>query len=217
MKVARSLFSFLLVALATFLSATGASAQQNTLLFVNVTNPAQVTITAAPGTALNSDAGKSFGAGVDLANFFRASASGSTLAVVGSTLTTFLNNTPTYDSAAADNLTSSIFVDLNLFRNNGFSSAQTFTSGQRAFNGTITLNLSGLGAALLPTVGTMGNIYSGNNFSGTTVGPAGTDVIVNQVVIGQFVVVPEAGPAVLLCVGSVLVVFGRQVRRRFAA
>lgn len=87
----------------------------------------------------------------------------------------------------------------------------------QAFVGSATFDLSSVNPALLPAIGHVGDIYSGNNPSGTAVVAPGTNLMVNQVLIGQHIVVPEAGVGTLLLVGAVLMAAGGWCRRRFAA
>lgn len=219
MKAACLSSLFFAATFAIFLCVTGAPtavAQQSLLLSVDVSNPAAVTFTTTGGAALNSDASTTFGTGFDLLNFFQGPASGYTSTAANTTLSTFRDGFPNYDSAATDVL-SGTPVDLNIYSGFlGFLFTQTFAANTQAFVGSATFDLSSINPALLPAIGQVGDVYSGNNTSGTAIVAPDPNLIVNQVLIGQYVVVPEANPGVLLSVGGALLMVGCWCRRRFA-
>lgn len=220
MKAARLPSLFLAATFAVLLFTTGVPAlvaQQSLLLSVNVSNPVAVTFTTTGGPALNSDASRNFGTGFDLLNFFRGPASSYTAMATNTTLSTFQNGFPNYDNAVTDVL-SGTPVDLNIYSGFlGYLFTQTFAADTQAFVGSATFDLSSINPALLPAIGYVGDIYSGNNTSGTAVVAPDPNLIVTQVLIGQYIVVPEANSGVLLLVGGALLIVGDWCRRRFAA
>ena len=119
--------------------------QGDRFLTINVSNPAAVTITATGATPENN-ASATFGEGVDLLNFFTSTSYGHFAADNPTSLTTGDSSSgPTLDGWYGDNLSTNGLanVDLNLYSSTS-GAAETFTRGEAAFSGSITLNLAGL-------------------------------------------------------------------------
>lgn len=206
MKRSNLLFPLLTLvsALACFPAAARAQLGQSILITVDDTDPAAVTFTATTNPSLASDSSHNTSDGVDLTVFFTAEEDDLDTSVTTAGLTTFVDvaSSP-FDTAAPDSLSGSL-VDLNFFTNGDTASPMTFTEGTQAFLGQIVVDLSAAGSAL-PAAGYIGNIYSGYNNVG--IGPPPeelqtVDAITNQVLIGQYIVVPEPGPGILMLVGG---------------
>lgn len=186
------LFSVVLGLLST------SSANAQFLLTIDDTVPSHTVITAT-GAVSSASASLALADGIDLLNFFTAQNLADAVIASPSTLTTGdTSSGPLFTYSIGDNISTGGYVDLNLYHF-GSSSTITFTSGQAAFTGSMTLDLTG---ASLPAVGTTGNIDAG--FSGDSSHP----------VIGEYQVVPEptTGAMLLVCVGA-LAYLGRGLRR----
>ena len=172
--------------LAAAVSLLALPAHAAVLLTVNVSDASAVTITAT-GDAADADASIDSFTGVSLLDFFTRDLS---LSVPASP------STGTLVSVAGDapvNFAFSAALDraLNLF-DSADSGAFVFETGETAFAGSVTLDLSAF-ADLLPAAGTMGRIAIGDGFGGS---PFGTE-------FGDFLVVdtiplPAAAPLMML-------------------
>jgi PEP-CTERM motif len=183
-----------LVGLGFSLLSVGA-AQAQILLTVDISNPSAVTFTATGAApAISANVG-SYANGIDLLTFFIDDAGiSNTFSDPFSTLTTADASTgPALTDAAVDNF-SPLSVDLSIFKFNS-GAGMTFTKGQPAFLGTLTLNLS---AEPIPAGLATGNILAGYSQGGP------------QVVIGQWEVVPEPSTWALFLGGLGLLAFLRR-------
>ena len=167
----------------SFLSFNAAHAQ--VLLTINDSIPSATVITATDNLLTTSVDAQTISNGVDLLLFFGSGSSFPPYQVVSTSLTPGDGtSSSSFDSAINDNLTyithqSGQFVDLSLYGSNAGQS-MSFTSGDAAFDGSITLNLSGYD---LPGP-TFGTIVTG--FSLTSP---------NNVAIGQYEVVAAPEPS----------------------
>jgi len=183
---------------AVLLLVSVSAAKAQILLTINDTDPSAVTITAT-GTGPLTTTSQLFNNGIDLLGFFTTGEGFTTYTVTSTSLTTGDSSSgPVYDNAVADNL-SLENVDLTLYSSNPTAS-ETFTTGNPAFAGTLTVDLNGAG---VPTVGTSGVIVTG--YSGGS----------PNVVVGEWQVVTTSAPepstwALLLCALAFVVI----VRRR---
>ena len=198
------LMAALTLAGATF--ATRASAQ-NVLLYIDTGDPAAVTFTATGNAPSASDSSNVFNDGIEVAGFFPNTPSSFSYTVSSSTLTTFLDGSPVYDNSHSDNLSGGADVDFNLYTNyfdSGATNTERFATGSPAFAGVATVDLSS-DASLLPSAGATGDIYAG--YSGTYDG---------HLLIGTYVVVPEAGSGVFVLLGGVILLLARWYRMKLA-
>jgi len=177
-----SLFSIML----GFLSISAAHAQ--ILLTIDDSNPSDTIISATGNFPETSVSPGLIADGVDLVGLFTSSVGLGNFTVLSSSLTTGDGSSgPIFTQASGDNY-SLQDVDLNLYQNNTPDTI-SFTAGQAAFTGTLTLDLS---SAPLPPVGSPGNIVTG--YSGN---------YPNNTLIGQWEVVPEPSTWILMlgCLG----------------
>jgi len=168
-----------------FLSISAAHAQ--ILLTIDDSNPSDTIITATGNFPATSVSPGLIADGVDLAGLFTSSVGFTDFTVASSSLTTGDGSSgPIFTQASGDNY-SLQNVDLNLYQNNTPDTI-SFTAGQAAFTGTLTLNLS---STPLPAIGSMGNIVTG--YSGSE----------SNTLIGQWEVVPEPSTGILMlgCLG----------------
>jgi hypothetical protein len=186
-----------------FLSITSAHAQ--ILLTINVSNPSATIIYASgtyTGSTLSSGSAGPFLNGIDLLQLFTSTVGSAGFTIASSSLSTGDGSAgPAFDSAFGDNYsfaqgyTLIDGADLNLFKF-GDSTQMTFTNGDAAFSGNLTLDLS---SASLPAPGTTGNIITGYN--------GGTP----NVVVGEWVVAaPEPTTWALLLGGFGALAFLRR-------
>lgn len=173
-RTSRQIAFGVLAAGVTALSTTGYA---QVVLQIDVSNTSAVTFTALSTHASGTDGATLTGDGVDLLTFFTGL--GYTSGTFRSGNLTANGATGAYSNADADNY-SGEFTDLNLYTYLG-SEAQNFHPGAAPFTGASTLDLTSA-AGTLPTPGTTGNIISGWSGGG------------NNVVIGQWQVVPETPP-----------------------
>jgi hypothetical protein len=171
------------------------------LLTIDDTTPSHTVITAT-GNFDAASGSASLGDGIDLLSFFTSQDLADAVVANPSTLTTGDSSSgPLFTYGFEDNISLAGYVDLNLYQL-GSGATITFTSGQSAFAGSLTLNLSGV-SGLLPAVGSTGTIVTG--FSGDAP---------NNTVIGEYEVVPEptTGAMLVVCFGT-LIFLGRGLRR----
>jgi hypothetical protein len=198
----RRVVALLSIAVA-ILTATVGHAQ--ILLQVDDSIPSATVITATSNPLLVPDVpAYSIYAGFDLLDLFTADAGGDNLSFVGnpSTLTTGNGSSAlVFDQAAPDEITAPFqHYDLG-FYNNGPGTI-SFTQGDAAFTGSLTLNLSGKMLTSAP---------SGVIIAGSTQGGPGT--VIGEWVISSPVEAPEP-PTWMLMVGSgVPLLLFRRLRR----
>jgi uncharacterized protein (TIGR03382 family) len=184
------------------------------LLTVNDSDPTAVTITATTqGPAIDYN-GNTVNEGVDLLGFFSSDESGMTVGPVLSGTLQGGDSGFSYDDVNSDNESSGggSYFDLQLSldpASPGSGTLENFTTGQPAFTGSWTIDLSSLGvdASALPAAGTEGEIISG--YSGGV-----GDVIGDWQVVATDPT-PEPGTGSLLAVG--VLAMGILVYRRRAA
>jgi hypothetical protein len=182
---------------AVLLLVSVSAAKAQILLTINDTDPSAVTITAT-GTGPLTTTSQLFNNGIDLLGFFTTSEGFTPYTVTSTSLTTGDSSSgPLYDTAVADNISLSN-VDLTLYSSSS-DATETFTTGDPAFAGTLTVDLNGAG---VPTAGTSGVIVTG--YSG-----GGPNVVVGEWQVAT-VTAPEPSTWVLLVVGLAL---GGIVRR----
>ena len=181
------------------LSTSAANAQ--ILLTIDDSTPSHTVITAT-GALAGASGSSSLADGIDLLGFFTSQNLTDAVVASPSTLTTGDSSSgPLFTYGYEDNISVGGYVDLNLYQYNSGSTI-TFTAGQTAFTGSMTLDFSSI-ASKLPSLGTTGNIVTG--FSGDSP---------NNTVIGEYQVVPEpsTGAMLLICLGT-LAFLGRGLRR----
>lgn len=185
---------------------TAISAPAATVLVVDISDPSAVTFTATANfSQTNSSLNIGF-AGFTIQNFLATPASipSSTLGIgdLSPTGSSFIYSGIGTFNYEANNGNFVAANDLSVFSNNGAPGpdSQTFSTGSRAFNGVLTIDLS-TWASSLPAAGATGDVISGYLMSGTAD---------HGEIVGQFVVVPEPGSALLGGLG--LLILG--IRRR---
>lgn len=172
------------------------AAVQGILLTVNIANPSAVVIMSTGQNASTNNSTTTAADGVLLAGFFSAntevsgSMSGSlTGGGSGVTYSSYASDTFNGPSSGAP------LGDLDLF-SFGSGSAQTFSTANSAFTGSVAIDFSTL-AANLSGSGTIGYIYAGNGGANGTSGNLGP-------IIGEWIaidLVPEPGATALLALG----------------
>jgi hypothetical protein len=168
------------------------AAQAQILLTIDDSNPSATIITAT-GTGPSTSAGPtSILEGIDLTSFFTAPLSNfPTFPVASSSLTVGNGSSDlTFNQAINDN-ESLQDVDLSLY-NNDPTATISFTAGEPAFAGTLTLNLS---STSLPAAGAKGTIVTG--YSGSA-----SNTVIGQWEVVSAVSVPEPSTWILM-MGSV--------------
>ena len=175
-------------------------AKAQILITIDDSNPNAVTFTATGNAPGVSDSTHFYSQGLTFDNFYNTTApinSGADLSVAGSSLATGVGGagSPVYNSEQADGTGIQLYSYL-------VGSTETFSTGTGAFIGTTTFNLSTT-STLLPSFGTMGNLYAGSSalFS------------LPPVLIGQYKVVqatPEPSQYALMLLGTLgLIAFAR--------
>ncbi|WP_367872844.1 PEP-CTERM sorting domain-containing protein [Luteolibacter sp. Populi] len=185
---------------------TAISAQAATVLVVDISNPAAVTFTSTPNFSQTNSSLNIGTAGFTIRNFLASPASipSSTLGLgnLSPTGSTFVySGMATFSYEANDgNFTSA--NDLSVFSNGGGPGAasQVFSTGTRAFNGVLTIDLSAY-VSSLPAAGVTGDVISGYFLSGTAD---------HGETVGQFVVIPEPGSVLLGGLGFLILGFRRR-------
>jgi len=182
----------LLSVVLVLLSVSAAPAQ--ILLTIDDSTPSNTIITATGTFPITSVSSNYIAYGIDLLGLFQTPVGFSNFTVNSSTLTTGdASSGPIFTQASGDNISLSN-VDLNLYQNPS-PLLISFTTGQAAFSGTLTLDLSGTS---LPAVGSVGTIDAG--YSGSSYIP-----------IGQYEITPEPSTWLLMLGGLAALAF---VRRR---
>jgi hypothetical protein len=144
------------------------------MFLINESNPSAVIITSTGSFAIGSDGITTANFGVDLANFFTAAVSIDDQSASGSPSLQPENGGDIYNLYGSDTYeaTGGAALDLNLYSSG--TSAQTFTSGNPAFNtATEVINLSAYIADFPTTLDTTGYIYAGDSSGpgdGTAIG-----------------------------------------------
>ncbi len=202
MKLIKSSSAAFLITLAPLATINAA-----VVLVVDVSDPSAVTFTAQDAASdVSSSLNRSF-EGLTIENFFTASitVSANPPRPIAGDLTPSLGiqtnpyvGTGTFDYGNSTNFGPG--NDLSVFADNTVENSQQFTAGQRAFNGQAIIDFS-TEAAVLPSVGSTGDVITGFDPSNTGEG----------LVIGQWTVVPE--PSSTLMLFAALIGFG-SVRRR---
>jgi hypothetical protein len=184
---------------AALLLMSACAAKAQILLTINDSDASAVTITAT-GTGPLTTTSQLFNNGVDLLGFFTTGEGFTPYTVTSTSLTTGDGSSgPVYDTAVADNISLSN-VDLTLYSSSS-DATETFTAGDSAFAGTLTVDLNGAG---LPTAGTSGVIVTG--YSG-----GGPNVVIGEWQVAPAVSTPEPSTWILLTGGLCFVAI---VRRR---
>ena len=180
------------------------------LLTIYDSNPAAVTITATGANSGVDDSSTIANDGVDLLGFFQtANGSDFFYQFLAGTLSGG-NTGVVYNDIWTDHQSTGgdTFLDLSLYRDidsAGQGSTQNFSTIQPAFTGSWTINFSaqGITSADLPTVGTVGQIFSGTSeHPGQVIGA------------WQVVSVPEPGTASLALLGLGAAALWRKRRSR---
>jgi len=189
---------------AIFALISAASGRAQILLTVDITKPDAVVFTATGNGPSTSVGSYTFYDGIDLVNFFTANVTTDDFfPATPTTLTTGDGSSGTlFDSGAStESAGEGDDVDLSLFTNNEGAPTMSFTTGQPALTGALTLNLSG---QPLPSVGTSNALLAGYYaVSGTT--PIGSYVVVEA---------PEPSTGTMIAVGFLTLAVARSRRIR---
>ncbi len=207
MKRLRSAFVLAALTIAGAALSTEALAQ-NILLTVDDSHPTNVTFTATGNDPATSNATHPFNDGIDLNDFFSTSigTAYNVLAPSSTTLTTSVDSTPFFNESHEDDLFhTGTDVDFNFFTlRSGAGNTENYHTAFPAFTGMASVDLSG-DAAFLPAPGTTGGVYTGFEYADNP-----------PVLIGEFVVVPEAGTGTFVLLGGALVLLARWCRAKMA-
>jgi hypothetical protein len=167
------------------------------LITIDVSNPANVTLTATGINALANTTGQTAEDGVDLLGFFSQDAGSisinplSAQELAGAGLSPYEYFTPDNRSSAGGG-----FFDLNLISASG--DPENFSTSLPAFTGTSTFNLGylDLPSSALPATGSQGDILAGDSENPGQV-------------IGEWEVEPAPEPGILgiFALGTLIVVF----------
>lgn len=170
------------------------SARGEVILTIDVSDPAKVTFSATNNPS-SEDFDLAASSGITLRGFLTGD-SGTSIDGIGSLMANGMLEP--YLSLFALDYAGGLFEpgrDLNLYAN-GDAGTQNFLTSAPAFTGSILFDLSEI-AALLPSVGTIGNIQAG-------------DGSVTGAVIGSYEVVPEPAACLLIGAAGMLLIFRRR-------
>jgi hypothetical protein len=196
---------------------TGTAAHAQILLTIDDSTPSATVITATnlPMTAA-SVAPYEMYFGVDLVRFFNDDTGSNTNFPTGTSTLTTVNPitsgnatvvpTLTFDQVAPDDENSNDGEsDLALY-NNDQSALISFTTGQAAFSGSFTVDLSSVNPNLLPLLGKTGDILAGSSVGGPL-------EIIGSWEIGPAISAPEPSTWLLLIGSAVVLPWLRRFRR----
>lgn len=188
--------------LAILLAIAPIEARADTLLVIDISNPAGTTFVSTFALPANNDIdGTWLQEGFTLADFFAASVEDSSPVFFDSSSLASPGGAFDYtEMLSVDFEGGTNYRDLNVF-GSGFSS-QDFSTALPAFSGSAAVDWTDW-IAVLPTIGTTGNIYSGDS-----------DSNMYGVLLGQYVVVPEPAVPLLLVLGGWLMLRRYRVSRR---
>jgi len=178
---------------AVFACLLGAKSSAAVVMTIDITNLAQVKFTATTEFAQNEEMDTDMLDGIVLVGVFSKNpgtgvpdeVTSSSLRSPGATV----SFREFYDGSYAGGALNLNFTGTNL-------STHDFETTRRAFTGTAVANFSAVAAGAL-VVGTTGNIWAGSALDG-------------RVVVGQFLIIPEAGSSVLGMVGLASLIIRRR-------
>lgn len=199
----KSLFHGIMI-LGTIAAFNLGSARGAVILYVDISDPANVLFQATSAFASADDSSTLGGEGIDLLQFFAPGLISFSNGTLTGSLTAAGTTVP-YSGYFTDDYSGSV-VDLNLFVGSSYdqSQIQAFSTSSPALVGLGVADFSDF-LAFLPTSGSSGDIIAGYAYSTT------------GAVIGQWHVVPEPGTASLLGLSVMLgFLYYRIVRRRTA-
>jgi hypothetical protein len=191
-------------AVASFILISGNAAQAQILLTIDDSNPAATIITATGIGPVSSAGPTLILEGIDLTSFFTSPLSNfPTFPVTSSSLTVGNGSSDlTFNEAVNDN-ESLQDVDLSLY-NNDPTGTISFTAGDPAFVGTLTLDLSS--STSLPAAGAKGTIVTG--YSGSA-----SNTVIGQWQVASAAAVPEPSTWGLVLGSVALLALVRRFRR----
>ena len=183
-----------LVVLTTLLLLAGGAAQAAVILEVDVSDPTAVVFTSTDANTQNSIENGLSNTGILLEGFFSGNVAELDDPLDSGALDVFdTEGGPTrqpLDQIFVGDGPGTTPLDVNFYASIGSAFNMFFRNGERALTGSASHDLSSLTG--LPTVGTIGNIFSDQPGGGFGMSDA---------IIGQYSVVPEPGTALLMGLG----------------